>query len=159
MNLTHKMLVDLAAKRIKTHFDSISLVLTELKSFAGEIPDVIAFRYDKTILIECKTSRADFLRNKNKNWYKNTQGYKALGHYRIFFAPEGLIKTDELPSFWGLITVSEHLVTKVEVEPKLFYESDVSTGGHQLILLSYIRRQKEQICCLKKEKNTQLQIL
>ena len=158
MTLTHKLLVELAAKRIKTHIDSISLVLTELKSFAGEIPDVIAFRYDKTILIECKTSRADFLRNKNKNWYKNAQGYKALGHYRIFFAPEGLIKTDELPALWGLITVSEHLVTKVEVEPRLFYESDVSTGGHQLILLSKIRRQREEILCLKKAKNIQQRI-
>ena len=37
---------------------------------SGEIPDAIGFKYGHSILVECKTSRSDFLSDKKKTFRK-----------------------------------------------------------------------------------------
>ncbi len=74
----------------------------------GEAADAIGFRLVSdechSVLIECKTSRADFLADRKKPHRHAATG---MGTYRYYLAPAGLIKTDELPRRWGLIEVDE----------------------------------------------------
>ena len=70
----------------------------------AEIPDVIGFgSWGYSIVVECKTSRSDFLRDQEKICRKDTLG---MGRYRFFLCPENLIKMNELPNGWGLIYVN-----------------------------------------------------
>lgn len=59
-----------------------------------ERPDVIGFTYGGSHVIECKTSRADFLRDFRKKW--RTEGEKPMGSYRWWLCEEGLITWDDL---------------------------------------------------------------
>lgn len=71
--------------------------------WGGESPDVLGFRHGEgTVVVECKTSRADFLADRAKP-HRAAGG---IGDWRYFMAPEGLIKTEELPSRWGLLEVN-----------------------------------------------------
>lgn len=69
-----------------------------------EIPDVVAFNARCSLVIECKTSRSDFLVDSKKPWRQPGNG---VGHYRFYLAPEGLLQATELPQTprWGLIEV------------------------------------------------------
>lgn len=78
----------------------------ELRSFSNECPDVLGFRSDESILIECKVSRNDFLADKNKPFRKIS--CNGMGNYRLYCCPKGLIKKEELPEKWGLIYVNEN---------------------------------------------------
>jgi len=79
--------------------------------FGGRIADVMGFRADASILIECKTSRSDFLADKNKPERRGEiEGY---GNYRLYLAPKGILKLTDLPVGWGLLEVNEK--NKVEI--------------------------------------------
>lgn len=56
---------------------------------AKEIPDAIGFRYDGSVLVECKTSRSDFIADKAKTFRIAT--HEGMGVYRYFMAPAGII--------------------------------------------------------------------
>jgi len=80
-------------------------------SYGREIPDAIGWRWDDSVLIECKVSRADFLRDRKKAFRK--EGEKALGKYRFYLCPPGVIKPDDLPPRWGLLYAEGRSVKKV----------------------------------------------
>lgn len=68
----------------------------------GESPDVIGFHgYNQSHVVEAKTSRADFLSDKNKLFRANPE--LGAGSYRWFICEPGLIIVDELPDSWGLV--------------------------------------------------------
>lgn len=102
-NWTHKELVFIAYKWAKNNA-SVGVVFRELYSIAGEIPDVIGFGAWHSVLIECKASRADFLKDKKK---PHRTLFKGMGNWRFYCCPKGLIKVEELPAGWGLIYVDE----------------------------------------------------
>lgn len=103
--MTHAELVEVAYRwLIGTR--KCGFAFTELACIAtSEIPDAIGFRGDGSILVECKVSRADFLSDKKK--YFRQRPEMGVGTYRFFMAPEGIIKPDEIPEGWGLVTVNE----------------------------------------------------
>lgn len=72
---------------------------------SGERPDVMGFRSGgmASIVIECKTTRADFLADRKKTFRINPE--RGLGRWRFMMAPVGLISVDELPERWGLLEV------------------------------------------------------
>ncbi|WP_020474494.1 hypothetical protein [Zavarzinella formosa] len=80
-------------------------------SYGREIPDAIGWRWNDSILIECKVSRADFLRDKKKASRK--EGEKALGKYRFYLCPPGVITPADLPPRWGLLYAEGRSVKKV----------------------------------------------
>ena len=85
------------------------LVISEMKAAtgSGEIPDVIAFAGGaRSLLIECKVSKADFLADKEKPFRK--QPWLGMGLHRIYVMPEGILKRNELdllPEDWHLIVI------------------------------------------------------
>ena len=61
--MTHAECVSAAAAYMQKRSD---VVLPEFYSWNSELPDVIAFSNRVSTVIECKISRSDFLRDKNK---------------------------------------------------------------------------------------------
>ena len=96
--MTHDQLIQAGINWFKNDLKS-RVVLSEAKGFGGEIPDVIAWKSGFSFLIECKTSRADFLADKKKI----CRMHQGVGHYRLFLCPTGMIKPEELPCGWGLL--------------------------------------------------------
>jgi len=82
--ITHEQLVKRAKKWLeKAHGNKFAcgVVLTECTCWLPEIPDVIGFNADRSILIECKVSRADFKADKKKSC---RQHIKQLGNLRYY---------------------------------------------------------------------------
>lgn len=80
-------------------------------SYGREIPDAIGWRWDDSVLIECKVSRADFLRDKKKAFRK--EGEKSLGKYRFYLCPPGVILPADLPPRWGLLYAEGRSIKKI----------------------------------------------
>lgn len=78
-----------------------SVVITDLVTGAGEIPDAIGWKDGHSILIECKASRADFLADRYKPFRR--EAVRGMGDGRYYCAPNGMIQMEELPQGWGLL--------------------------------------------------------
>jgi hypothetical protein len=114
-----------------------SVVLTELSAATscGEIPDVLGFCPNKSILIECKASLSDFRADQKKPF--RIVGDNALGLLRWYLAPRGLIPIEEVPEKWGLLEVlpGRSIIATKKAEPQgRGYESEITC------LLSLLRR-------------------
>ena len=101
--MTHSALVELAVRWLRSTY-RCGIILSEQACCSGEVPDVIGWKGRcRSVLVECKVSRADFLADRGKPWRLDPQG--ALGCERFYMAPAGLIAAAELPSGWGLLEV------------------------------------------------------
>lgn len=99
--LTH---ADLVAKAANWLDSKCNVVLPEFFTHNAELPDVIGFSSRaESHMIECKASRADYLRDKKKTFRMWSE--KGMGDYRYYCCPKDLIKEDEIPDGWGLIYV------------------------------------------------------
>lgn len=81
----------------------------------GEQPDTLGFRNGVSVLIECKTSRTDFLADRKKKFRIDPN--LGLGDWRFFLAPKGLILCEELPAGWGLLETCGKKVYKTSGWP------------------------------------------
>jgi hypothetical protein len=114
--MTHADLVELGRRWLLKPWRNASpqghsacaVVLTELTTYNvyGEIPDVLGFFSGSSILLECKTSLADFRADKNKIFRRPDMADAGMGSQRWFLAPEGIIPSPELPKGWGLAEVT-----------------------------------------------------
>ncbi len=133
--MTHNELVKIAKKwLIKAR--ACVVVLTETQAQSGEIPDVIGWRGQLSILIECKTSVTDFRRDLSK-WYRNSG--PGIGQHRYFMAPKGVIPQDEVPPGWGLLEVSGDTVKTTRKVDLLYLDEHVSAAEVPL-LVAALRR-------------------
>lgn len=116
--MTHKELVEIAYKWVLKNA-SCGIAFKEIYTVnnTGEIPDVIGFgSWEHSVLIECKVSRSDFLKDRNKKFRCNPE--LGMGKNRLYCCPEGLIKKEELPPSWGLIYVDDKGKAKCVYKPK-----------------------------------------
>jgi hypothetical protein len=112
------------------------VILSELASVAGDIPDAIGWSYGHSVLIECKVSRSDFFRDAKKPQRQNGSG---AGERRFYMVPKGLIEQADLPQGWGLLEVDGREVMEVVPAPR----RTLDLAAHvqeKLMLLSTIRR-------------------
>ena len=100
--MTHTELTHYAERWLRSL--GCGFVFRELVSYASEIPDAVGFTSGHSILVECKVSRADFLRDKKK-WFRRAGN--GIGQYRYYACPTGLILPSELPERWGLVYFDE----------------------------------------------------
>ncbi len=105
--MTHKELVDYGAewltKSAPNTYLRCSYAVKELKTLSVEEPDIFGFRSGKTVLIEVKVSRADFLAESKK--ICRHKFFDGIGMNRYYLCPEGLIQWDEVGN-WGLLWYS-----------------------------------------------------
>src|SRR5665811_2629575 len=91
------------------------IILAEQYCATGEVPDVIAWKgFCKSVLVECKVSRADFLADANKPFRQKSE--EGLGSQRFYMAPACMIRADELPKHWGLLELTGREV-RITVKP------------------------------------------
>lgn len=117
--LSHAELVeygyDYLMKTVKCSF-----AIKEIASIANEIPDVIGFMVGKpaTLLIECKTSRSDFLADAKKTFRENPG--LGMGSYRSYLCEPGIIEVNDLPPKWGLLHIKNGKIRRVHGWKKSF---------------------------------------
>lgn len=98
--MTHAQLVEKAVCWLRSSY-RCGIVLSEQACCTGEVPDVIGWKGRcRSVVVECKISRADFLADLKKPWRHEAN---ALGCERFYLAPKGLISAEELPKNWGLL--------------------------------------------------------
>lgn len=86
-----------------------SVVLYEFATAADENPDVIGWAPEAgSVLIECKLTRADFLRDAAKPVRKNPK--EGMGQRRYYLSPPDVIQVKDLPPKWGLLWVNNRQV-------------------------------------------------
>lgn len=104
MSVSHENL-RVAAVRWLTRTRKCSVVLSELTSAAFETPDAIGWKSGISCLVECKTSRSDFLANARKPCIL---GERAVGEFRYFLCiPELITLSDLTDSNYGLLWLKE----------------------------------------------------
>jgi hypothetical protein len=87
-----------------------SIVFYEFATAADENPDVIGWVPGAgSVLIECKLTRADFLRDASKTVRRNSRA--GMGHRRYYLCPPELIQVKDLPPKWGLLWTTKGQVT------------------------------------------------
>lgn len=83
----------------------------ELVTTAAEHPDAIGWKNGYSILVECKTSRADFRADQKKHFRMNERF--GVGSYRFYLCHERLINAEDLPKKWGLLWAMPDGTTKM----------------------------------------------
>jgi hypothetical protein len=93
-----------------------SVVLYEFSTRADENPDVIGWAPGAgSVLIECKLSRPDFLRDAAKTVRRSPRS--GMGHRRYYLCPPGVIDVKDLPPKWGLLwAASGQVIAKREAK-------------------------------------------
>jgi len=146
--MTHDDLVKTAKKwLIKAR--NCSVILTETQAQSGEVPDAIGWRGQLSILIECKTSLADFRRDMGK-WFRNSG--PGIGQQRYFMAPKGVIPVSEIPPNWGLLEVEGRKVTTTK-KVTLLYLDDRIASAEVPMLVAALRRANVYKCGRKRRKD------
>lgn len=132
MSMTHTECVEAAAQYIGKR---CPVTLPEFFSWNAELPDVIGFNRDRSLLVECKVSRSDFLSDKKKHFRIFPD--QGMGDYRYYCCPKGMIKKEELPEGWGLLYVypSGHVRQIVESQ-----WHDKNLKAEHYLLFYYARR-------------------
>jgi len=99
--MTHQQVVRLAEQWLRSRY-RCGIVLSEQSCASGETPDVIGWKGTcRSVVVECKTSRADFLADREKPFRKDPE--LGMGCERLYLMPRGLIGKHELPPKWGLL--------------------------------------------------------
>lgn len=136
--MTHAELVQRAAKWLKGQ--RYRVVFTEMTTPARETPDAIGFNSGGvSCLIECKTSLADFKREKHKHFRRWSE--MGIGCKRYYFCEKDLISADNLFEGWGLLYFekSKDRIKKV-VESKNFQKMSEGLRSERKFLVSILRR-------------------
>jgi hypothetical protein len=108
--LTHASLVALGVRWLSRQS---STVFYEFAAVVKESPDIIAWSNGLSTLIECKATRADFLRDSKKPVRRNPQA--GMGQRRYYLCPPEVIKPEDVPKKWGLLWAEKgRIVVKKE---------------------------------------------
>src|SRR5438309_6651396 len=99
--MTHAQLVRMGEHWLRTRY-RCGIVLSEQSCASGETPDVIGWKGScRSVVVECKISRADFLADRDKPFRKDPG--LGMGCERLYLVPCGLVGKHELPPKWGLL--------------------------------------------------------
>lgn len=137
--MTHDELVERAVRWLRRR-RRCPVVFAELATHAGETPDAIGWYEGFSILIECKTSRSDFHRDKKK---RHRQAAKVLdfgmGNERFYMAPSDVLSPEDMPEGWGLLEVTRRTV-KVSQASIRWSQDALGLRKEVIMLQSAVRR-------------------
>ena len=113
--MTHAALVLHAIEWLRRY--RCGVVLSEQACISGEMPDAIGWkRACRSVLVECKISRADFLADRAKPFRQKSE--LGVGCERFYLVPRGLVRPDELPAGWGLLELQNRRIEMVKASRK-----------------------------------------
>jgi hypothetical protein len=136
---SHDMLVDRAVRWLGGT-GRCACVLRECSCWAladGETPDALGYLPDGTaILVECKATRADFLKDRRKPSRSGMHNGRpcGLGNLRYYMTPPRLVRPDEVPEGWGLLEAGK-VVRRIRSATRRESVGDVA------LLVAELRRQ------------------
>jgi hypothetical protein len=140
--MTHELLVTEAVAWLRRY--RCGIVLSEQACCTGEVPDVIGWKGKcRSVLIECKVSRADFLADRQKPWRQNPE--LGVGCERLYLAPSNIMKPQELPAGWGLLELSRRKVSVVAKPTRKNLRSLEGFVTEMNLLLASLRRVEVRI--------------
>jgi hypothetical protein len=139
----HAQLIARAVEWLRRHY-KCGIILSEQYCATGEVPDVIAWKgFCKSVLVECKVSRADFLADAGKPFrHKPEEG---MGCQRFYMAPAGMIRADELPKHWGLLELHGREVRMAVNPGRSDLRSEAGLMKEMNLLLASLRRVEVRI--------------
>ena len=139
----HTQLVSRATEWLRRRY-KCGIILAEQYCATGEVPDVIAWKgFCKSVLVECKVSRSDFLADGNKPFRQKPE--EGLGSQRFYMAPAGMIAVHELPKHWGLLEVRGREVRMAVKPARVDLRSEVGLMKEMNLLLASLRRVEVRI--------------
>ena len=105
---------DLVVRAVRWLYNTrrCQVVFAERSSWggSGEACDAIGFKNSDSVMVECKASRADFLRDLKKIWRSTYMAERSLGRERYYLTLKGLVKPEEVPEGWGLLEVRGKII-------------------------------------------------
>ncbi len=134
----HARLVEHAVHWLRTRY-RCGVILSEQYCATGEVPDVIGWKgFCRSILVECKVSRADFLADADKPFRRSPE--EGMGCERFYLAPAGMIRRVELPRHWGLLEVRSREVHMTVKPGRVDQRSPAALMKEMNLLLASLRR-------------------
>lgn len=157
--MTHADLVVKAVKWLRTHRACTIAIAEPNIQGASESPDALGWGFDgRSVLVECKTSRADFRAESQKMFRR--LGKPGMGRERWYMAPLGLINHSEVPNGYGLLEVQPNgkiiafydgkrleNAGRGSWKPKRWQPDERNTEGEVAILVSILRQSHSQEYC------------
>jgi hypothetical protein len=139
----HAQLIARAVEWLRRRY-KCGIILAEQYCATGEIPDVIAWKgMCKSVLVECKVSRADFLVDSTKPFRQKPE--EGMGSQRFYLAPAGMIAVGELPKHWGLLEVHGREVRMAVKPGRVDLRSQAGLMNEMNLLLASLRRVEVRI--------------
>ncbi|MEG1938798.1 MAG: hypothetical protein RR138_06905 [Akkermansia sp.] len=103
-----------------------------------ERPDAIGFNGRVSILVEVKTSRADFFADAKKSFRVRPEN--GMGFARYYMCESGIITVDDLPAGWGLLHVTQNGRVIIVKHSRFFRERDTVAELSVLSACLYIEK-------------------
>ena len=130
----HGWLVKIACRYLLRDYP---VVIAEMAA-GREQPDAIGFDHGgRSMVIECKASRRDFLADRKKSFRRGPYG---MGQRRAYLAPKGLIKSGEVPAGWTLLEVDDKGFIRGTSAVALLPDVEADARGEIGFLVSLMRR-------------------
>jgi hypothetical protein len=140
--MTHGQLVKVAEQWLRRY--RCGIVLSEQQCSSGEMPDAISWKGKcRSVVVECKVARGDFLADRAKPWRTNPD--IALGCERFYLSPRGVIRVEELPRGWGLLEYHDRRVTVLAKPARQSQRSAEGLMNEMNLLLASLRRVEVRI--------------
>jgi hypothetical protein len=141
---THADLVARAGRWLVNTY-GCQTAFTEFESYTGEKPDAIGWKPNgRSVLVECKVSRSDFLVDRKKPFRMNPN--IGVGAERYYMTTVGLVLPEELPEGWGLLEAKGNAVKVVSAcRPRKDMRSDMARKYEMMMLLAALRRTQVRI--------------
>jgi hypothetical protein len=134
--MTHAKLVSMAVQWLRRY--RCGVVLSEQACASGEMPDAIGWKKAcHSVLIESKASRPDFLADRDKPFRQRPE--LGVGCERYYLAPRGLVRSEELPTGWGLLEAHGREIERVKTSAKNL-RSVTGFQNEMNLLLASLRR-------------------
>lgn len=134
----HAVLVAKAVQWLRSYY-KCGVILSEQYCASGEVPDVIGWKgFCRSVLVECKVSRADFLADAGKPFRLHPQ--EGMGCERFYLAPAAVIRRDDLPKHWGLLELRAREIHLVAKPGRIDLRSPAALMKEMNLLLASLRR-------------------
>lgn len=135
----HYKLCQAGAKWLKKlPFAGYKYIAVEIVCISADNPDVWGTNGSDSTMIEVKVSRSDFLNDKKKFSRQPQNIIHAIGNYRYYLCPKGIINIEDLPESWGLLWYDDGVIYSVKNATYI----KTYNRGELSILCSIMRREK-----------------